>query len=99
MPPVPGGSPAPEDPVMEEVVRRLAATTSLSAGTAARVVEEVLAYLSEPLEQFVRRRHRELQAAGLTNPQIFARLRAEIPQRRFAAEPVSDRQLMRMVYG
>lgn len=84
---------------LDEVVRHVVGTTALSPGVAARVVQEVVSYLSESVEQFVRRRHRELQAAGLVNAEIFARLAAEIPLRRFAAGDVTERRLRRIVYG
>ena len=52
-------------------------TTRLPAGTARRVVDDVVAYFSEPVEALVRRRHRELQASGLDNA-IFDRIAAEL---------------------
>ena len=50
------------------------------------MVDDVVAYFAEPVEALVRRRHRELQAAGLANPAIFDRIAAEL-----AARPVSPR--------
>jgi hypothetical protein len=63
------------------------------------VIAEVLAYFSEPAEEYVRRRHTELQAAGLTNDKIFARILAELPHRRVSPPELSARQLRRIVYG
>jgi hypothetical protein len=85
--------------VYEELVTHLTRTSPLSSGEAARVVAEVLGYFSEPAEEFVRRRHRELKAAGLTNDQAFPRIAAELPARRVAAPQFSLRQLRRVVYG
>ena len=82
-----------------ELTAHLTRTTALSAADARRVVADVLAYFSEPLEAFVRRRHSELQRAGHTNPEIFARIAAELAARRVAAPQLSDRQLRRLVYG
>jgi hypothetical protein len=48
---------------------------------------------------FVRRRHRELAARGLTNDRIFAAVGDELPARLFPAPPLSTRQLRRLVYG
>jgi hypothetical protein len=59
----------------------------------------VLGYFSESAEEFVRRRHRELKAEGLTNDQAFVRIAAELPARRVAAPRFSLRQLRRVVYG
>ncbi|MFF0295119.1 hypothetical protein ACFYSX_16225 [Kitasatospora sp. NPDC004622] len=83
----------------EDLLAHLARTTALGPGEASRVVAEVLAYFSETTEAYVRRRHGELQARGLTNDRIFARVGAELTARRVAAPQLSVRQLRRMVYG
>ena len=83
----------------EELVSHLARTSPLSQGEAARVVAEVLGYFGESVEEYVRRRHRELKAGGLTNEQAFARIAGELPARRVAPPPLSLRQLRRVVYG
>ncbi|MEV7211753.1 hypothetical protein AB0O31_01485 [Kitasatospora cineracea] len=83
----------------EDLLAHLARTTALDQGQAARVVAEVLAYFAETTEEYVRRRHGELQARGLTNDRIFARLGGELAARRVAAPQLTVRQLRRMVYG
>ena len=83
----------------EDLLLHLTRTTSLGPGEAARVVADVLAYFGESTESFVRRRHAELQARGLTNAQIFSRIGAELTQRRVSAPELSERQLRRMIYG
>ncbi|MEU9128009.1 hypothetical protein AB0D08_07825 [Kitasatospora sp. NPDC048540] len=83
----------------EDLLAHLTRITPLGPGEAARVVAEVLAYFSEPVEEYVRRRHGELQARGLTNDQIFTRVGAELAVRRVAAPELSARQLRRIVYG
>ena len=85
--------------VHDELVAHLTRTSPLSPGEAARVVAEVLGYFSESAEEYVRRRHRELKAEGLTNDQAFGRIAAELPARRVTAPPFSQRQLRRVVYG
>ena len=85
--------------VHDELVTHLTRTSPLSPGEAARVVAEVLGYFCEPVEEFVRRRHRELKTGGLTNEQAFARIAAELPARRVAPPQLSLRQLRRVVYG
>jgi hypothetical protein len=62
-------------------------------------VADVLGYFSELPQEFVRRRHAELKARGLTNDRAFEQIAAEIPLRRYAAPDVSLRQLRRFVYG
>lgn len=83
----------------DDLVVHLVRSTPLSAGEATRVVAEVLGYFAEPVPEFVRRRHAELQGSGLTNDRIFAALRVELATRRFAPPPLSVRQLRRIVYG
>ncbi|MFI7693527.1 hypothetical protein ACIBQ6_30970 [Nonomuraea sp. NPDC049655] len=83
----------------EDLIAHLARTSALGPGEAARVVADVLSYFSEPVEEFVRRRHGELKARGLTNDEIFPRIAAELPARRVAAPELSLRQLRRIVYG
>ena len=82
-----------------DLVDHLVRTTHLPAGVARRVVDDVVAYFAEPAEAVVRRRHRELQAAGMANPAIFDRIAAELAQRPVVAPPLSSRQIRRIVYG
>lgn len=98
-PPAAAAPPAARAGELEELVAHLAATTAMPEGVARRVVAEVVAFTSETLEEFVRRRHREMQAAGLTNARIFDTLVSEIPLHRFRAPDPSERQLRRIVYG
>ena len=77
----------------------LISTCPLSPAEAGRVVADVLGYFSEPPEEYVRRRHRELKARGVTNDVAFEQIAAEIPQRRYAPPEFSLRQLRRIVYG
>ncbi|MBA0049670.1 hypothetical protein E0L36_01750 [Streptomyces sp. AJS327] len=83
----------------DDLIDHLARSTPLQRGEAARVVLDVLAYFSEPAEEFVRRRHRELQSRGLTNTVIFERIASELPHRAVAPPELSTRQLRRIVYG
>jgi len=82
-----------------ELVRQVSASTGLTAPVAGRLVADVLAFYSEPVEEFVRRRHGELRTYGAKNPQIFARIAEELSARPVSAPPLSERQLRRLVYG
>jgi hypothetical protein len=83
----------------EDLIDHLVRTTPLQRGEANRVVLDVLAYFDETTEEFVRRRHRELQAKGLVNADIFVRISEELPHRAVAPPALSQRQLRRIVYG
>ncbi|MEU4036542.1 hypothetical protein [Streptomyces collinus] len=83
----------------EELVDHLTRSTPLSRGEALRVVQDVLAFFDETTQDFVRRRHRELQAQGLTNTAIFGRIEADLRYRAVAPPELTLRQLRRMVYG
>jgi hypothetical protein len=87
------------DIAVDDLVEHLGRTTRLSAAEARRVVAEVLAYFSDTVERFVRRRHVELQGEQYRNEEIFERIAAELQARRFAAPELSPRQIRRMIYG
>jgi hypothetical protein len=84
---------------MAELVEYLARSSRLSVQEAARLVQEVLAYMSETPEDFIRRRHLALQAQGLSNRAIYAQIGAELAGRRFRAPEYSERQIRRIIYG
>ena len=86
------------DPFPQDLARYLAASTGLPQSTAVRVVADVTTYFDETIEEFVRRRHAELQRSQHRNDQIWPMLAAELGQRRFAAPALSERQLRRLVY-
>jgi len=83
----------------EALIDHLARMSPLTRAQAARCIEEVLAFLDEVPEAFVVRRHQALQATGLANDAIFARLVEEVAQRRFRAPAYSARQIRRIIYG
>jgi hypothetical protein len=82
-----------------DLVSRIATSTGLSPAEAARVVEDVIAFHAEPVEDYVRRRHAELKTYGAKNPEIFARIAEELADRVVAAPELTERQLRRLVYG
>lgn len=87
------------DSYPQDLVRRIAASTGLPEATAMRVVADVAAYFGETVEEFVRRRHGELQRRQRKNDEIWPQISAELATRRFQASEVSERQLRRIVYG
>jgi hypothetical protein len=84
---------------LEELIAYLVRTSRLSAPEAARVVNEVLGYLTETPEAFIRRRHLALQSQGLANEAIFTQLVTELERLRFRAPPLTPRQIRRIIYG
>jgi hypothetical protein len=82
-----------------ELTERIVASTGLSPAEAVRVIEDVLAFHAEPVDDYVRRRHTDLKTYGAKNDEIFARIAAELADRVVAAPALSERQLRRLVYG
>jgi hypothetical protein len=87
------------DPFPQDLASHLAASTGLPPATAVRVIADVTSYFSETIEEFVRRRHGELQRRQRKNEEIWPQIAAELTQRRFAPPGLTERQLRRMVYG
>jgi len=87
------------DPVPQDLVRHVAASTGLPEATATRVVADVAAYFTETVEEFVRRRHGEMRLRQRRNDEIWPEIAAEVAARRFTAPGLTERQLRRMVYG
>jgi hypothetical protein len=90
--------PVPISPDLD-LVDRIATSTGLSQAEAARVVDDVIAFHAEPVEDYVRRRHAQLKPYGAKNPEIFARIAEELAGRVVAAPELTERQLRRLVYG
>jgi hypothetical protein len=84
------------DPFPQDLAGYLATSTGLPQSTAVRVIADVTSYFGETVEEFVRRRHTELQRG---RHRIWPVIAAELRQRRFAAPSLSERQLRRLVYG
>lgn len=82
-----------------ELIDRIAATTGLSQAEARRVIDDVLAWYDEKVEDVVRRRHAELKLRGVRNEQAFPMIATELTRRVVAPPELSVRQLRRIVYG
>ena len=88
-----------EEHEIQDLVTYVANTNGLDSMRAKRVVNDVLSFLGETPEAFVRRRHTALQRLGHVNKEIFPLIASELISRRFAAPAYSARQLRRIVYG
>jgi hypothetical protein len=93
-----GGLLAHDGPVDPELVDRVAGSAGLTAAEAARVVQDVLAWYREPVEDYVRRRHAHHHLYGRRNPEAFELIAAELEARLVAPPRLSQRQLRRIVY-
>jgi len=83
----------------QELVEYLVRTSRITSPEATRIVNEVVAFLAETPDAFIRRRHYALQGEGLSNEAIFAQLAAELSQWRFRAPEYTTRQIRRIIYG
>ena len=84
---------------LDELAAYVARSAGLDPAQARRIVDDVLSYLSESPEDFVRRRHATLLRLGRRNPEIYPLIAEELARRRFPAPPYSLRQIRRIIYG
>jgi hypothetical protein len=84
---------------LDDLVAYVARSSGLDPSQARRIVDDVLNYLGESPETFVRRRHAALLKLGRRNDEIYRRIAEELAQRRFPAPPFSLRQIRRIIYG
>jgi hypothetical protein len=82
-----------------DVEQRLQSVLGLSRAQATRVVDEVLDSLGLEVDEYIARRHGELQAQGAGNTEIFERIAEELRVLRFKAPKLSARQIRRRIYG
>ena len=82
-----------------ELIAHIARLSGLPAHKAERIICEVADAFSETPEQYMTRRHAELQGMGRRNADIFRILRNEIGRHRFSAPEFSERQIRRLLYG
>lgn len=84
---------------LEDLVAYLVRSSRFTHAEISRIVEEVVSFLDESPEEFVCRRHRELQREGCANNEIFLRIVIEMAKRRFRAPHFTERQIRRIIYG
>ncbi len=82
-----------------ELIAHLTQTLGLTPSQATRALDEMLAYFDETPEQYVQRRHRELQLDDVPNALAYDRISAELAHVRFATTALSVRQIRRIIYG
>jgi len=84
---------------LEELTAYVARSSGLDPTQARRIVDDVLSYLSESPEDFIRRRHAALLRLGRRNPEIYQLIAKELAGRRFPAPRFTLRQIRRIIYG
>jgi hypothetical protein len=84
---------------VDDVQQRLQSLLGLSRAQASRAVDEVLDSLGLEVDEYIARRHGELQAQGESNNEIFERIAQELRVLRFKAPKLSARQIRRRIYG
>src|SRR5688500_9480052 len=84
---------------MGELDEYLARSSRLWPQEGMRLVNEVLAFMSQLPEDFVRRRHLALQAQGLFKRDIYLQIAKELESRRLRAPDYTERQIRRIIYG
>ena len=84
---------------LDDLAAYVARSSGLSPSQARRIVDDVLSYLGESPQDFVRRRHAALLKMGRRNEEIYAQVAAELQARRFPSPPYSLRQIRRIIYG
>ncbi|MBX2880635.1 MAG: hypothetical protein KTR32_11910 [Granulosicoccus sp.] len=89
-------SPASPD---KQLIDHLCRHCALNHTEALRLIQEVVAFYNETPQDFIRRRHLELQKSGLSNATIYEQISYELGARRFSSEPMSMRQIRRAIYG
>lgn len=92
-----GAMPDPSD--VGDLIDYLVRSSRLTQPEAVRLVNDVLEFLSETPEDYIRRRHLQLQAHGLSNEAIFTQIASELSRRRFRAPAFTQRQIRRVIYG
>ena len=90
--------PSDGDP-LEPLLAHLQRALPLRRPEAERLVADVVAFFSEEPDAFVRRRHRELQRAGVPNAEAYERIAAELAARPVPGPRLSVRQVRRVIYG
>ncbi len=82
-----------------DLIDHLCRHSPLTQEQARQIVAEINHYYRETLAEYVCRRHKELQQQGYSNSAIYSALIEELPARRFAQAPLSERQVRRLIYG
>ena len=82
-----------------EFKRYVVGSYGMTEGAFDKLYEEFLACFGQTLEEYVAVRHTALQRAGRKNAEIYRLIGEETRGMRFAAPPLTERQIRRLIYG
>lgn len=88
-----------DHPIPPSLVQHLCNCSSLTPNEVERLIAEVLHFYGDTTEEFIIRRHRELQRSGQANAVIYQQIASELPMHRYRVSPLSTRQIRRAIYG
>ncbi len=83
----------------EEFENYLLSSYSLEKNELDRLIEDLSGAFSETVDEFIHKRHIQLQSEGLRNGEIYKILQKEIKTRLFHGPNLSERQIRRVIYG
>ncbi len=82
-----------------ELLGHLQTVTGLEASILVKLLEETRAWYAKDFPTWIRDRHRELQRQGMRNADIYPLLREEAGRILVHPEPMTERQIRRVIYG
>jgi len=85
--------------IPERLKDQLRRSYGISPSVADQLWTDLLAFLEEDPQEFVRRRHIELQDQGYKNQEIYQLLHKELTSMLFPGPKLTQRQIRRMIYG
>ncbi len=83
----------------QDLLDHLCRSAAIEPEKAQQLLREMLHFYNETSNEFMQRRHLELQQQGMNNEEIYTTIQTEVAQRRFAAPAITTRQIRRVIYG
>ena len=85
--------------VPADLLAHLCGSLGLDRPEARRLIIEVTTYFHETSDAYAIRRHQELQKEGVPNSAAFERIATELTRYPVRAQPLTQRQIRRIIYG
>ena len=77
----------------------LLASYDLDPDVIDRLAKDIWAFTRETPEEWIQKRHSQLQASGKRNEEIYGIIAREVTEIRFSAPAYTLRQIRRIIYG